>query len=206
MAGIGNDEYSPTLAADCNSATLQAVGDTDCPTIESLEIAEISELYLDVRSEVLGTPENPITPYAVGTDNSAALTTWRTSAVNNTTAGKVRLYYGMGEKPETEETVVTLHRNKTAGLGTKHPMTFTVNIIDDITYNALRYIQANKGIYHAWFATDTYLYGGDKGMMINIEKVTFPKTGGRGAHATAIIKFSWAAIADPVRDAKPWTI
>lgn len=205
MAGIGNDEYSPTKVADCASNVLQPVGDTDCPTIDNLEVAEISEIYFDVRSETLGVPENPIATYTAGGDNSASLTNWRT-AVNNTTAGKVRVYYGIGEKPETEETVITLHRNKKAGLGTTHPFTFEVNLIDDATYDALRYMQVNKGIYHFWFATDTYFYGGDNGILVNIEKVTFPKAGGRGSNSKAKIVISWLADADPIRDKKTWTI
>jgi hypothetical protein len=201
---IGNDEYSPTLAANCNAATLQTVGDTDCPTLENLEVAEISELYLDAKSETLGSPLNPVTPYTAGTGNGAAFTTWRTGSVDNTETGKVRVYYGIGEKPETEESTVTLHRGKVAGLSTKHPFTFRINLIDPATYEALRYMQRNKGEYHLWFATDTYIYGGSKGMLVNIEKVTFPKDGSRGSNAYATIKIGWLAQADPIRDKRTW--
>jgi len=206
MPQIGNDEYAPSCASACASQTLAPVGDTDCPTELSLEVAEITELFLDTRSSTAGAPSNPVTPYVVDTDNSAAFTTWRTSAVNNTAVGKVRVYYGQGEKPDTEDTVVTLHRNKKATIGTSHPMTFTVNIVDDVTYKALRTLQRCKGTYHAWYCTDTHVYGGDKGVLINIEKVSFLKTGGRGQHSTAVIKFSFVASTDPVRDAKPWDI
>lgn len=200
---MGNDQYTPSCATDCSLNTLAAFGNSDCANEDNIELAEINELYLDEASTTFGVPKNPITGWVQNADNSAALTTWR-AAVDNTTASKVRLLYGIGEKPEPAETTITLHKAKVVSLGTKNSLVFTINIIDESTYNALRKLQACKGTYHMWFATDTKFYGGLNGIRGDVEKVVFPKSGGRGSNATCVITIGWSAKADPVRDAKTW--
>ena len=203
MAGIGNDLYTPTCAASCSDQTLDAVGDTDCANEENLELSEINELYLDEKSATLFVPTNPVTGYVVDTDNSTALSTWK-GLVDNSTSSKTRLYHGVGEKPEPQETIITLHRGKTSSIGTRHTLVYTINIIDAVTYKGLRKLQACKGQYHGWFSTDTYFYGGLNGILLDVEKVVFPKTGGRGENAKCIITLGWNAKADPVRDKRTW--
>jgi hypothetical protein len=200
---IGNDEYSPTCADSCSAQVLAALGDTNCANSTNIELSEINELYLDEKSATFGTPTNPVATYTPGSDNATGLNTWY-AAKSNTTASKVRFLYGIGEKPEPNETTITLHKGKTQSIGTRHTLVFTINVIDDATYDFLRKLQACKGNYHLWFATDTYFYGGDNGIMVDIEKVTLPKTGGRGENAKGIITVSWNAVADPIRDLKPW--
>lgn len=201
---VGNDEYAPTCATECSDNLLAPVGDTDCPNFENLELSEINELFLDEKSAVFGIPKNPVATYTAWGDNAAALATWY-AGVDNDTASNLRLYHGIGEKPEPTESTVTLHKGKTATAGKpRHVMTFTINLIDNVTYKALLKLQACKGTYHGWFGTDTYIYGGDNGIILDVEKVTFPKTGGRGDNAKAIITVSWSAISDPVRDLKVW--
>lgn len=203
---VGNDEFSPTCAASCAAETLAAVGNTDCVTDLSLELAEINELYLDTQSATFGTPTNPITSWTLddADDNETELLAWY-AAKDNTTSSKVRFYYGRGEKPEPTETTLTLRKNKTVSIGTRHTLVYTIDVIDKATYKALRQLQACKGQFHAWFATDTYFYGGENGIIVDVEKVVFPKTGGRGSNSTCIITLSWSAKADPVRDVKPWS-
>jgi hypothetical protein len=200
---MGNDQYTPTCATDCSLNTLGAFGNTDCANENNIELAEINELYLDEASTTLGVPKNPITGWVQDTDNAAALTTWR-GLVNNATAAKTRLLFGIGEKPEPQETTITLHKAKLVSLCTKNSFVYTINIIDDDTYNALRKLQACKGTYHMWFATDTYFYGGLNGVRADVEKVAFVKSGGRGSNSTCVITLGWSAKADPVRDAKTW--
>jgi hypothetical protein len=201
---IGNDEYTPSCAASCAAETLASVGETDCITENALELSEINELYLDTKSATFGTPTNPVLTYTPWTDNEAVLLTWF-AAKSNSTAAKVRFLYGRGEKPEPTETTLTLRKNKTVSLGTRHTLVYTIDVIDDITYQFLMKLQACKGQFHAWFSTDTYFYGGDNGIIVDIEKVVMPKTGGRGENAKGIITLSWSAKSDPVRDAKPWS-
>lgn len=201
---VGNDEYAPTCAASCSAETLAAVGDTDCISDLSLELSEINELFLDTKSATFGTPTNPVGTYTPWTDNETALLTWF-AARSNSTAAKVRLFYGRGEKPEPTETTVTLRKNKTHSLGTRHTLVYTIDVIDQTTYQALLKLQACKGQFHAWFSTDTFFYGGDNGIIVDIEKVVFPKTGGRGENAKCIITLSWSGKSDPVRDEKPWS-
>lgn len=201
---IGNDEYTPTCAASCSDQTLAAAGETNCANSINLELAEINELYLDEKSATFGTPKNPILTYTPWSDNAAVLTTWK-AAHDQTSAAKVRTYYGTGEKPEPNETTLTLHRGKIASIGTRHTLVYTINIIDDDTYQALLKLQACKGTFHMWYATDTYLYGADKGIIADVEKVVITKTGGRGDNSKAIITLGWNAYSDPVRDLKPWT-
>lgn len=200
---MGNDQYTPTCATNCAANLLSAFGNTDCANEDNVELAEINELYLDEVSTTLGVPKNPITGWAQDTDNAAALSTWR-AAADNTTASKVRFIYGIGEKPEPQETQVTLHKGKLLSLGTKNSLVFTINIIDSATYNALRKLQACKGTYHMWFATDSFFYGGLNGIIGDVEKVVFVKSGGRGSNSTCVITLGWSAKADPVRDPKTW--
>ena len=201
---VGNDEYAPTCAASCSAETLASVGDTDCISGDSLELSEINELFLDTKSAIFGTPTNPVASYTPWTDNESDLLTWF-AAKHNTTASKVRYFYGRGEKPEPTETTITLRKNKVYSLGTRHTLVYTVDVIDQTTYQALLKLQACKGQFHAWFSTDTFFYGGDNGIIVDIEKVVFPKTGGRGENAKCIITLSWSAKSDPVRDPKPWS-
>lgn len=201
---VGNDEYAPICAASCSSETLAAVGDTDCISGDSLELSEINELYLDTKSATFGTPTNPVASYTPWSDNESDILTWF-AGKSNSTANKVRFYYGRGEKPEPTETTITLRKNKVYSLGTRHTLVYTIDVIDQTTYQALLKLQACKGQFHAWFATDTFFYGGDNGIIVDIEKVVFPKTGGRGENAKCIITLSWSAKADPVRDPKPWS-
>ena len=204
MAGIGNDLYAPTCATECSDNLLNAVGDTDCPNEASLELSEINELFLDEKSAVFGIPKNPVATYTAWGDNATDLVDWY-GDVDNTVASKLRLYYGVGEKPEPNESTITLHKGKTAQAGKpRHTLSFTINLIDQTTYQALLKLQACKGQYHAWFGTDSYIYGGDNGIIVDVEKVTFPKTGGRGDNAKSVIVLSWSASADPIRDPKPW--
>jgi len=204
MAVIGNDEYAPACAASCTAETLAAVGNTDCVSDLSIELSEINELFLDTASATYGTPTNPVATYTPWSDNESVLLTWY-AAKSNSTSSKVRFYYGRGEKPEPVETTLTLRKNKTVSLGTRHTLVYTIDIIDQTTYQALLKLQACKGQFHAWFSTDTYFYGGDNGVIVDIEKVVFPKTGGRGENAKCIITLSWSAKSDPVRDEKPWS-
>jgi hypothetical protein len=203
MAVIGNDEYTPSGAANCEDQLLSAVGNTDCANEGTLELAEINILHLDEKSAVYGEPKNPITGWTLGADNETEILTWRTGH-SNTTASKVRTYYGTGEKPEPTETTITLRKNKVISLGTKHMLNYTIQVMDNDTYDALRALQANKGQFHAWFCTDSYLYGGDNGIICDVEKVVFTKAGGRGDVSKCIISLSWSAKADPVRDALPY--
>ena len=203
--GYGNDLYVPSCGTTCSATDLAAVGDTDCANEDTLELAEINELYLDAPSATAGQPTNPITGWTLGdTDkNASELTTWK-GAHHQTTTDKVRTYYGTGEKPEPTETTITLHKGKTISIGTRHMLNYTVSVIDDTTYLALRTLQACKGIYHAWFATDKYLYGGLNGIICDVEKVVFVRSGGRGDVTKAVITLGWNAKSDPVRDPKTW--
>ena len=201
---IGNDEYTPSCAASCSTETLNAVGDTDCISDNSIELSEINELYLDTKSATFGVPTNPVATYTPWADNEASLLTWF-AAIDNTTASKVRLILGRGEKPEPTETTLTLRKNKTVTLGTRHTLVYTIDAIDNTTYQFLQKLQACKGQFHAWFSTDTFFYGGDNGIIVDVEKVVMPKTGGRGENAKGIITLGWSAKADPVRDVKPWS-
>lgn len=200
---MGNDQYTPSCATNCSDNLLAAVGNTDCANEFNIEIAEINELYLDEKSTTFGVPKNPITGWVQDTDNATVLTTWR-AAVSNTVASKVRFLFGIGSKPEPAETQITLHKGKLVSLGTKNSLLYTINIIDDATYNFLRKLQACKGTYHGWYATDTYFYGGLNGIILDVEKVVFVKDGGRGSNSTCVITFGWSAKADPVRDKKTW--
>ena len=114
------------VAASCSAETLAEVGDTDCISDLSLELSEINELFLDTKSATFGTPTNPVATYTPWADNEAVLLTWF-AAKHNTTASKVRYYYGRGEKPEPTETTVTLRKNKTHSLGTRHTLVYTVD-------------------------------------------------------------------------------
>lgn len=200
----GNNEYTPTCAASCGLETLVNVGDTDCANELSLELAEISELFINERTATYGEPEKPITGWVENADNAAVITTWY-GAKSNSGTKTVKFLYGLGEKGEPTETTITLHKGKTSSVGTRHQITFTINLIDATTYSFLRKLQSCRGIYHVWFATDVYLYGGKNGIIADIEKVVFLKTGGRGDNAKAVITIGWNATADPVRDAKTWS-
>jgi hypothetical protein len=203
MPVIGNDEYTPTGAANCDDQLLSAVGNTDCANEGTLELAEINILHLDEKSATYGTPKNPITGWTLGGSNETPITTWRATH-SNSVASKVRTYYGTGEKPEPTETTITLRKNKVISLGTKHMLNYTIQVMDNDTYDALRALQANKGQFHTWFCTDSYLYGGDNGIICDVEKVTFTKSGGRGDVSKCVLTLSWSAKADPVRDALPY--
>lgn len=203
MAGVGNDLYTPSCATACSDNLLAAVGDTDCANEENIELAEINEIFLDEKSATAYTPKNPVATYTEGSDNSAGLLTW-INAVNNSTASKVRRLFGIGEKPNTETTNITLHRGKNYATGTRHRLIFNVTVIDNDTYNFIRKLQACRGQYHLWFSTDSYFYGADNGTLADIEDVQLPKTGGRGQASQAIITLGWNAKADPVRDRRVW--
>lgn len=199
----GNDNYTPSSATSCSAETLAAIGATDCANSSNLELAEINEFYLSEKGANEGEAANRITTYTAWGSNAAAIATWR-GLVDNTGNGGLRLIYGRGEKPEPEETTITLRKNKQVTLGTRHRMVYTVDVIDNSTYQFLMKLQAWKGAYHAWYCTDSYLYGGQDGIIADVEKVTFDFSGGRGENTKARITISWSAKADPVRDAKTW--
>lgn len=203
MAGIGNDLYTPSCATACSSNLLASVGDTDCANEDNIELSEINEVFFDEKSTTAFEPKNPVATYTEGSDNSAGLLTWIT-ATDNTTASKVRRINGVGEKPQPETSSITLHRGKIYSTGTRHRMTLTINIIDQTTYNWGRKLQACRGQYHIWYSTDSYFYGGDNGIIADVENVYFPKTGGRGENAKLVIELAWSAKADPVRDKRVW--
>jgi hypothetical protein len=196
-------QYIPTCATNCGDEVLKAVGATDCANLANVEVAEISELYLSNTSATVGEAVNRLATYTAFGDNAAALTTWK-AAQNNATAGALRYVEGIGEKPEPEETTITLAKGKQINIGTKHRMTYRIDVVDKTTHEFLLHLQGCKGTYHAWFATDTYIYGGQDGMLINIEKVTSNYSGGRGSNAFWTITFSWSNPVDPLRDPKTW--
>jgi len=205
MADYLNDLYVPSCGATCAATLLASVGDTDCANENNLEIAEISELYIDEPSATAGVPKNPITGWTLGDVdlNSSEITTWK-GLHSQSTASKVRTYYGLGDKPEPTETEIPLHKGKTVSVGTRHILNFTVNLIDSTTYLALRTLQACKGTYHIWYATDNFLYGGLNGIIADVQKVVFVSSGGRGDNFKAVITLGWLAKSDPVRDPKTW--
>jgi len=201
-----NDLYTPSCATDCSAQLLAAVGDTNCANDATVELAEINIIHLDEKDPLVpGSPITPIAGYVAAADNETVILAWR-ALHDNTVASKVRTYVGIGEKPEPNETQVTLHKGKQFSIGIRHILTYTINVIDADTYDALRTLQACKGEYHLWFATDTYLYGGDNGIIADIEKVTFPKTGGRTDNSKCIITLGWTAKADPIRDTLPYDV
>lgn len=203
--GYGNDLYAPSCGTTCAATLLASVGNTDCASEATVELAEINELYLDEPSATAGIPKNPITGWTLADaeKNATELTTWK-GLHDNTTASKVRSFYGIGEKPEPQETEVNLHKGKKVSIGTRHMLNFTVNVIDDTTYLALRTLQGCKGTYHLWYATDKNLYGGLNGIQVSVEKVVFVMSGGRGDITKAVITLGWNALTDPVRDPKTW--
>lgn len=203
--GYGNDLYVPSCGATCSATTLASVGDTDCGNETNIEIAEINELYIDEVSATAGVPKNPITGWTNGDvdKNATELTTWK-GTHHQSTSGKVRTFYGVGEKPEPQITEISLHKGKKWAASNRHMVNFTINIIDDTTYLALRTLQACGGTYHIWYATDTYLYGGLNGIEADIEKVVFTKSGGRGDNSKAVITLGFNARSEPVRDPKTW--
>lgn len=201
-----NDLYTPSCATDCDDQALAATGNTHCPSANSLELAEINILHLAQKdSATPGSPIAPIASYAVDGDNETAILAWR-AAHDNTTANAVRTYVGTGEKPEGSSTDITLHKGIVFSLENRHQLVYTISIIDQATYKALRTLQACKGKFHAWFCTDSYIYGADKGIIVDVEKVVFPKTGGRGDVGKCIITLGWSAKADPIRDPLPYEV
>jgi len=201
-----NDEYSPTCATDCDDQLLAPVGNTHCPTDATVELAQINVLHFDEKdTSTPGSPKNPILTYTAGGDNSTVITTWR-GTHDNTTASKIRTYVGTGEKPEPNETEVELHKGIKYTIGSRHVLVYTINVIDAATYTALRTMQGCKGQYHIWYATDTYLYGADKGILVDVEKVVFPKSGGRTDISKCIVTLAWNAKTDPIRDVLPYDV
>jgi hypothetical protein len=201
-----NDEYTPSCATDCTDQLLAAVGDTGCASDLTVEMAEINFIHLDEKDPTTpGSPKTPIAGYSLDADNATVILTWR-ALHDNATASKIRSLVGIGEKPEPNESAITLHKGITYSIGTRHVMTYTINVINDASYKFLRTLQACKGQYHLWFGTDTYLYGADKGIIADIEKIVFPKTGGRTDNSKCIITFGWNAKSDPVRDALPYEV
>lgn len=195
--------YTPTCAASCSAEVLAAVGSTDCANLTNIELAEINEVYLSDPSNTAGQAENRLASYTAFGSNASAIATWR-ALVDNSTAGALRLVYGRGEKPEPEETLLTLRKNTQVSIGTIHRFVYTIDIIDQTTYQFLLKLQACRGKFHMWYATDTYLYGGQDGIIANVEKVTFDYSGGRGENVKARITFSWSHPNDPERDPKTW--
>jgi hypothetical protein len=198
-----NNQYDPEGSADCTLETLLAVGDTLSTC--SVESAEIVELHLDEPSgSGADTPKNPILTYTEWGDNEAVLTTYK-AGLSNATAGKVRFLMGTGEKPEPEVHEVTLSGGAKAVLGVPaHVCTFTVDRIDQTTYQFLRKLQKFKGVYFFRYCTDKYIYGGDNGIQGDVVKVVFAYGGGGSEPTKATITYQFKAYCEPVRDLKPW--
>lgn len=204
---MANDTYTPTCATDCNEQVLAAVGNTNTPSNTSVELAEINILHLDeVDPLVPGSPKNPITGYVADADNEAVILTWR-GLHDNTAPSKVRTFVGTGEKPEPTSNTITLHKGITYEPGTaRRTLIYTISIYDDATNDALRKIEACKGTYHAWFANDTYLRGGEAGITVDIEKCVHVMTGGRGDVGKWVLTLGWNAKASTVRDLLPYSV
>ena len=203
MSVNNNNEYDPTGATDCALEELMDVGNTELTC--SVESGDISELYMDELSESTdGEPKNPVSTYSEWGDNESSLTTWK-AAVDNAGTGTTKFLFGTGEKPEPEVNEVTLAGGAKAIIGVPtHPCTFTIDRIDQTTYQFLRKLQKFKGAYHFWYSTDKYFYGGDKGMKGDIVKVVFTFGGGGSEPVKAVITYQFKAYCEPVRDLKPW--
>lgn len=197
--------YIPSCATDCGDETLNAVGDTGCPNLSNVELAEINELYLSQKSNTLGVPENPYGgTYTEFGDNEAAILAWKAGEVNNTTAGKVRYLEGVGTIAEPTETAVTLGKGKIVNIGTKWMLEYTVSVINAATEQFFRKLMTCKGEYHFWFATDTRIYGGQNPPIGNIEKVSMDMSAGRGGPKTWKLTIGVNSPVTPVSDPKPW--
>lgn len=199
-----NNLYDPTGAANCTLELLLAVGDTVNPC--SVESGEIVELYIDEpHASTVDEPKNPMpATYTAWGTNTADLNTWK-ATVDNTTASKLRFFNGTGEKPEPEVNEVTLAGGVKTTIGVPvHVLTFTIDRMDNTTYQALRKFQKFQSSYHFWYSTADYIYGGKYGMKGEIVKVLFSYAGGGSEPSKATITINFKAWCEPVRDAKPW--
>lgn len=197
--------YIPSCATNCGQEVLEAVGDTGCPNLGNVELAEINELYLCNKSGTLGVPANAYGGvYTEFGDNEAAILAWKAGEVDNVAPNKVRYLEGVGTIAEPTETSVTLGKGKVVNIGTKWMLEFTVSVINPATEQFFRKLMTCKGEYHFWFATDTKIYGGQNSPIGNIEKVSMDMSAGRGGPKTWKLTIGVNSPVTPVSDPKPW--
>lgn len=198
-----NNEYDPTGSTDCGIETLLDLGNTQDPC--TVETSDINGLYIDEQSDsVDDEPKNPIENYTAWADNEAGITAW-IAAVDNATEGAVHYLFGSGEKAASEQNEVTLFggTKKTIGVPNQ-PFVFTIDRIDQTTYQFLRKLQKYKGTYHFWYETPEYFYCGDMGMKGEVVKVDFMYPAGGTEPVKASITINWKAYCEPVRDPRTW--
>ena len=196
---------------DCTSLTLPAVVFDECPNIDSVEESEICTIYLDTPDPAANgcLPLNPIGTYTDttgGTDdtvNVTVLTTWLTTAVDNTTVGSVREINVIGDKPEPEDTVKTISKRKQLIISRKHTLNIDVLELPHTNYEFMRKMQCGGSLF-LWFRTiGGGFYGGENGIKVTIEKSFVQFDRGEDASKTGILKFFWFNDCDPPRDAFP---
>lgn len=203
---MSNGYYVPTCEADCDNIVLPDFSNP-CASEDTIELGELEDLFLSEKSTTAGVPKNPITGWvsaglaADPTINEAAINTWY-GTVDNGAVDSLRHLEGIGEKPEPTSVTVDLAKGKKIDVSTTQTTTFVFNVMDNARYEAFRKIQKCKGEYHAWYTTNSALYGGINGIIINIEKAYFTYSG--KTPKTFTIVFTWVDASDPPRDAKPF--
>lgn len=197
MADILLGYECPTCAEDCEDFVMPAVKSDYCPNSMRLELAEIKRIFITIHDD-----ENPGEALGGPADWTSAAS-WAT-AIDQTTAGKVRSLHGVGDLPDPEDTTVTVHDNQQVVIERRRTLNFDVMDINTLNHEAMRKLQCG-GSGRLWYESrGGYLYGGQNGIGINIIPPTSPHA--RGADSFKAIKFvfRWNSICDPERIPSPF--
>jgi hypothetical protein len=187
----------PDCPEDCGDFVMPVFSSEDCIDTITSELSEIKELFLaeydpEDRTKPLGGPAD----WTLKAD-------WE-AAISNTTTGKVRRLYGIGDVAEAEKTTRTFHNNKQKVVNRAYPLTFDVLDLNQINYDAMRAFQCGGDI-RIWFMDrGNYLYGGQDGIPLTISDADSLFERGADAYKKIVIKGIYNALCAPDRTPSPW--
>ena len=181
-------------ALDCLTSPL---GAADVMPIDCLQNTSQSEIdAIVVWHPELGSPPtnwgNSMTPADFNIDNSDA------------TDVAQKLFRGIGDKPNNEQTSVTVNNFNEIPLNTTQTINFEILDVGDLTYDYWRRVQCGKVKPVFLFKTvGGYLYGGANGITPIKYEVNFPKDRGRESLERITMVITFENIVDPDRVPSP---
>lgn len=186
----------PACPENCAAFTMPTVVSDDCVDSIDLQLGEIKRILVTVpatdKTKALGGPTD-------WTDSAD----W-TTALHQTTASKVRSFYGIGDIPDPEDTIVSLHDGKTKVASSKFTLNFDILDLNDTNYEAARKFQCGTSIRYWYEDRSGYLHGGQDGIPGTLTKVTMPHERGNDAYKKIKFLINWNAKCSPARIPSPW--
>ncbi len=144
----------PACPTGCNTQILPPVNFDLC--LPEVNPSEIEELYV-------ATPD--AAPFGDVTDPAEWADRLDQSA---TTAGKIRRFLVVGDKPAASDQKKTISKNREILTDATHVINFEIDETNDVNYDAVRQIQCQQSWRIWWKTRGNKNYGGNEGILVNM--------------------------------------